>query len=128
MMKKPLVTALLLLHMVGNTELCQLISVPKLFEHFRIHQQWNPRASFADFIEMHYLGTDGIDGDDPMDHELPFMHFDHQTVLVATAPPHVCSALDQQEFAEDQTFQICKYDELMPAYVGSLLRPPRMVA
>jgi hypothetical protein len=127
-MKKPILISLLLLHLMGNTELCQLISVPKLFEHFHTHRLWNPDASFISFVSSHYLGTDGIDGDDNQDRELPFMHFYHQTSVVSTAPPTVCSTEPGRTPAALRTFKIIDHAHLLPAYVGSLLRPPRMVA
>lgn len=127
-MKKPILISLLLLHLMGNTELCQLISVPKLIEHYKTHRLWNPHASFASFVYAHYLGSDGIDGDDRQDSELPFLHVYHPTALVSTAPPNVCSAEPVRTTADSKTFKIRDHAHLPPAYVGSLLRPPRMVA
>lgn len=127
MMKQPVLISLLLLHLLGNTELCQLLSVPKLFEHFRTHKLWNPKASFVTFVSAHYLGTDGIDGDNDQDRELPFMHVFHQTSLISTAPPVICSAEPGRIPAELRTFKIRNNVNLSPAYVGSLLRPPQMV-
>lgn len=81
-MKKPVLISFLLLHLLGNTELCQLISLPRIFEHYRLHRLWNPEASFASFVSTHYLGTDGREGDDLQDKELPFMHIVHPTHLI----------------------------------------------
>ena len=127
-MKKPVLISLLLLHLLGNTELCQLISLPKIFEHYRLHRLWNPEASFASFVRAHYLDTDGIEGDDLQDKELPFMHIVHPTPLISTAPPHVCSAEPRRTPAEISTFKIRELVHLLSDYADTLLQPPRMVA
>ena len=127
MMKQPVLISLLLLHLLGNTEFCQLLSLPKLIEHYRAHKLWNPKASFASFVSAHYLGTDGIDGDNDQDRELPFMHVYHHTSLISTAPPVICSAEPGRTPAILRTFKIRDHVNLPPAYLGSLLRPPRMV-
>lgn len=127
-MRKPVLISLILLHLLGNTELCQLISIPKMFEHYRLHRLWNPEASFASFVSTHYLDTDGIDGDDQQDKELPFMHVFHPTSLISTAPPTVCSAEPKRTLAEVRTFKIGQPVNLLSAFVDTLLQPPRMVA
>lgn len=127
-MKNVLLISLLLIHLLGNTELCQLLRVPKIFEHYQEHQLWNANASFLGFITMHYLGNDGIDGDEDQDKELPFMHILHQTTLVSTAPPHVCSAVLKRINAELKTFTIRDNFNVRPVYTVTLLRPPRMSA
>ena len=127
-MKNVLLISLLLTHLLGNTELCQLLRVPKIFEHYQEHQLWNTDASFLGFITMHYMGKDGIDGDEDQDKELPFMHILHQTPLVSTAPPTVCSAVPKRINAELKTFTIRDNFNVRPVYTGTLLRPPRMSA
>lgn len=124
-MRRWVVISLLALHILGNTEMCQLISVPRIFEHFHLHQLMNPKTGFMEFIAEHYFGDDGIRSDDFKDRELPFMHFSNQTSLVATTPPQASSlhrpgtAIDKlQKLPVDISF-------FMPGYKGALLRPPR---
>lgn len=127
-LRKILAISLLFLHLMGNTELCQIINIPNIFQHFQAHRQWNAGATFLDFISMHYMGNDGIDGDNSADHELPFMHFYHSTTQFATTPPSVCSSLTVLKKVALVNFTVSNDDSHQPPFVGSLLRPPRMAS
>ncbi|MCA6454049.1 MAG: hypothetical protein IM582_12795 [Chitinophagaceae bacterium] len=71
-MRNTLLISLLLIHVLGNTELRQLLSLPKILEHYRLHQLMDPQEGFISYICEHYGGYDGTEGDDTQDRELPF--------------------------------------------------------
>lgn len=124
-MRNLLVISLLFLHIAGNTELYQLLAVPKIFEHFRLHQLMNPREGFTTFIADHYFGNDGIDADDFKDRELPFMHLSLQNILPATVPPQVTRfQMTYAANASDQFNRLRNISFFYPGHIASLLRPP----
>lgn len=55
-----------------NTELCQLMKLPVLIEHFREHGNLYKDFSFFSFIRMHYFNGDTKDADYDRDMQLPF--------------------------------------------------------
>lgn len=71
-MRKIFVIGLIAVHLLGNTDLNQLVKLPKLISHFIQHQRQIPELSFIDFIAMHYGGNDGTTADDNEDSKLPF--------------------------------------------------------
>ena len=73
-MRKFLVIGFIAVHLIGNTEMSQLVKLPKLISHFLQHQQQNPEITFTEFIAMHYGGDDGTTADDNEDSKLPFHH------------------------------------------------------
>ena len=60
------------LQLLTNTELCQLVKLPVLFEHYREHEALNKGISFFSFLNMHYFNSDPRDADYARDMQLPF--------------------------------------------------------
>ncbi len=127
-MRKPLLISLLLLHILGNTELCQLLSVPKIYQHYQLHLLMNPREGFMNYISEHYVGDDGIAADDAMDHELPFKNLIHQSNLPATTPPLVFSTTLHSYLLDSIMFPLGIPEAILSPYKDSLLRPPAAMA
>lgn len=67
-------TAILLisLQLLTSTELCQLLKLPVLIEHFQEHGELYKNFSFFNFIRLHYFIEDDQDGDYDRDMQLPF--------------------------------------------------------
>lgn len=125
-MKNPILIVLLFTHIMGNTEFSHLLSLPKLVTHYQEHKQWNNQTSFISFITKHYLGNDGIDGDDKQDKDLPFRHYVNVFQYLSAAPPSICSVLKLPPISSFKTFPHLKQNRLLPVYATALLRPPRM--
>lgn len=123
-MRKPLLISMLLLHILGNTELYQLLSVHKIYQHYQLHLLMNPREGFVDYISEHYVGDDGIAADDAMDHELPFKNLIHQSNLPATTPPLAFSATLHSYLLDNTPFPLGIPEAVLSPYKDSLLRPP----
>lgn len=127
-MRKPLLISMLLLHILGNTELCQLLSMHKIYQHYQLHLLMNPREGFVDYISEHYLGDDGITADDALDHELPFKNLIHQSNLPATPPPMVFSTTRHSSLLNSIPFPSGMPEAILSPYKDSLLRPPAAMA
>lgn len=86
MLRKLPVIFLLAVHLVGNTELGQLLKLPRLVTHFYQHQQLDPSVNFIEFVVMHYAGDDGTRADDAADQQLPCHNLRNNSFAVAYAP------------------------------------------
>lgn len=67
---------MLILLVAEATPLNQLIKLPKLYQHYKEHKNWNPGINFIDFLSMHYGGKDVHYNDEEKDMQLPFRKFD----------------------------------------------------
>lgn len=127
-MRKPLLISMLLLHVLGNTELYQLLSVHKIYQHYQLHLLMNPREGFVEYISEHYIGDDGITTDDAMDHELPFKNLIHPSNLPATTPPLVFSTTLHSSLLKSIPFPLGIPEAVISPFKDSLLRPPAAMA
>ncbi|MBE7171543.1 MAG: hypothetical protein INR73_13190 [Williamsia sp.] len=58
--------------LLTKTELCQLMKLPVLMEHFREHGEFYKDFSFLRFMREHYFNDDTKDPDYARDMQLPF--------------------------------------------------------
>lgn len=123
-MRNTLLISLLLIHVLGNTELRQLLSMPKILEHYRLHQLMDPREGFINYISEHYGGYDGTEGDDMQDRELPFKNVFHQYSITATTPPVIYFVAAEYHLLEGAVFPASIPEPVPSTYKNSLLRPP----
>lgn len=64
---------LVIIFLIGATELHQFMQLPFLFTHYRQHQATDPDLGLLEFISLHYLHPQHADdGDDEQDRQLPF--------------------------------------------------------
>ncbi len=70
------------------TKLDELLKAPLLIEHFIQHEEMFPGISVYNFIKIHYLDKQTIDGDYAEDMKLPFKTVDchFQSVQLFTPP------------------------------------------
>jgi hypothetical protein len=81
-MRKALLVILIHIHILGNTEVSQLLRIPNLVDHYFEHCRINPSISFFQFLSMHYGGNDGTDADNDRDNSLPCHNLHHNTLTV----------------------------------------------
>ncbi len=74
-MKRLVAITLIACVLVSTTELCQLLKMPKLIEHFIQHRKQNSAMSFQAFLSLHYWVDHGMDADYKEDMQLPFKSF-----------------------------------------------------
>lgn len=75
-MKKLLAIFFLSIYLVSTTELCELLKLPLLVEHYIEHSQENPELSIGAFLIRHYnnhLKDHPLNDDYEQDLKLPFM-------------------------------------------------------
>ncbi len=120
--------SLLAVHLLGNTELGQIVRLPKLIMHYYQHKNANPDLSFSSFVTMHYGGDDGNYDDNADDDQLPF----HQTQnanfhFTATLHPQVSFKSKIIPTSKDRHF---RYNEgnAKEAFLDGLFRPPLVLA
>lgn len=123
-MRNTMLISLLLIHILGNTELRQLLCLPKILEHYRLHQLMDPRESFTSYLSEHYGGYDGTEGDDTQDRELPFKNVFHQGSFSATIPPVVYFITSEYHLLDGVVFPSSIPEPVPSPYKNSLLRPP----
>lgn len=123
-MRKTLLISLLLIHILGNTELRQLLSLPKILEHYRLHQLMDPREGFVSYISEHYGGYDGTEGDDTQDSELPFKNVFSQVSLTAITPPLIYFITSEYHLLEGTVFPTPVPESVPFPYKNAPLRPP----
>lgn len=68
-MQKLVCILCLTVHLLTNTELCQLVKMPVLISHYKEHKASNDKITFLGFLNMHYFNGSPHDNTDM---ELPF--------------------------------------------------------
>jgi hypothetical protein len=81
-MRNTLLIILTTIHLLGNTEINQLLKLPNLLTHYFEHSRINPSISFFQFLGMHYGGNDGTHADDEKDNQLPCHNTTRNTLSV----------------------------------------------
>lgn len=122
-MKRILVWVLILQFATGHNLMAEVVRMPSLLEHFKVHQQETPDLSFARFLWLHYSENSHTHGDNS--HAKLPLHCSHSVMAesVLPQPPEVvfvpaafaaeCSALPlfDRAFSPDD-------------FSRGLLRPP----
>jgi hypothetical protein len=124
-MRKILVTALIGIHLIGNTELAQVFKLPNLVQHYFEHSRINPGLSFSEFMLMHYGGDDGTAADDDFDSQLP-CHNTQSTTLALIFSPMVAEIPSLREINTVTTeFNSRLITGTSAEHVLLVLQPPR---
>ena len=63
---------LLSVYMLCTTQVTELFKLPKLFEHYEMHENWNTQITFFEFLAEHYAESNTQNGDYDEDMKLPF--------------------------------------------------------
>lgn len=123
-MRKVCLYILVIFISAESTSLDQFLKLPVLFEHFKEHQQRDPRVSLLDFLSMHYWGQDLDDNDNDRDMQLPFKKVNINTHQVLFARFNKVSQVFVAEQTIPRTFTAYK-DQYHPnPCLTSPFRPP----
>ncbi|GEM_PF-925902 len=110
----------------------ELVKLPMLFVHYADHLQQQDELSFADYLGHHYTDEAHEESDHPGHGALPFHHHhhgvvaDHCSTKVLTSDP--LAVVNFPEAAADRDRPLPVAGRLLCGHVGSLLRPPRVLA
>lgn len=123
-MRKSLIISLLAVHLLGNTELFQLIRLPMLIVHYQHHLRDNAPLCLIDFIGLHYGKGDGRTSDNNEERQLPFMRVNLSSFSIAIIPYSITSL--PLAINKSIPFRFADFiDNYIPEYYTiSLLRPP----
>jgi hypothetical protein len=124
-MRQILLISIISVHLLGNTEISQVLKFPNLITHYFEHCRLNPGISFFEFLTMHYGGNDGTHADDEKDNQLPCHNLQHNTLSV------VCFKIQNAPSLEMVTeYNIREYGRPLLTYhpqehVISFFQPPK---
>ena len=125
-MRMTLIIALMAVHLFGNTELGQLLRLPKLVSHYFQHKELNPTITFIDFLVMHYGGDDGSSADDDIDSQLPYHHADFHCLFDTFYPlPHYVFRMKPVEDIPGYGSRLVSANP--SKHISLFLQPPRTV-
>ena len=63
---------LLSVYVLSTTQVTELLKLPKLFEHYQMHSNWNEHETFLEFLAEHYSDDSKQNADYDEDMKLPF--------------------------------------------------------
>ncbi len=124
LMRRIITISFLAVYFLGNTEVGQLVNLPKLITHYQQHHFLNPKVGFIDFVSQHYFGDDGMTSDDNQDNELPFKQLHKPFSAIVYVVPKVASFNSNTVINSLKKFT-CKKDEFLHAGYSTLpIHPP----
>ncbi len=119
---------MLSLYLLSATELCELLKMDVLIEHFKETKKQEGDISFMQFLFMHYVTDDGNSKDNNRDEQLPFKS---QASLMASVSMAVIlnkpeSLNIEKEVTSTRDFSLYKDPFLLPAVSNTVWNPPRI--
>lgn len=124
-MKKALVIVLVMIHLLGTTEVGQLLRVPALLSHYFQHHRQDNSISFFEFISMHYGGDDGTDADNDYDGKLPCHNLHHNTISLVFSPMLPAPVTGNLWMISSTQYSTSIQSRISSAHVMLPLQPPR---
>ncbi|MCS4164979.1 MULTISPECIES: hypothetical protein [Sphingobacterium] len=109
-----------------STMLSQLAKLPKLYQHFTIHNEIGPPITFVEFLSMHYWGQDLPDNDEQEDMKLPFKKYDLTAFSFVFVSNHKIHYVRPHQVAVDSAFGLPKPNNYSRSYISALFRPPQV--
>jgi hypothetical protein len=126
LMRKNFIIFFVIIHLLGNTELGQLLRIPQLISHYLQHHSQNPGIDFLGFITMHYFGDDGTTADDNLDKQLPCHNINHSSIAVVYSPMVKDASPIRKCFFVENEFYECLQVSIFSKHVSLILQPPRI--
>lgn len=115
------------LYLLGATEAYQLLKLPNLFAHYKMHQQITKDISFSTFIDLHYFTVQTYDNDFQQDMELPFKSSNRTISLLNFVSVFASKNFNIQPiiFAISRTYPV-KDDRFdLSTKLNAIFQPPR---
>lgn len=112
--------------LLSGTELHQLLRLPSLISHYKLHRQQDASLSVWEFLQLHYAGNHPEDNDEQDDAGLPFKSpggINHLDQILAYSPP----AMDRPYAIPSSGFISCFKDGRPCSRMDGIFRPPRLV-
>lgn len=106
--------------------LSQFAKLPKLYQHFSIHNEIGPPITLMEFLSMHYWGQDLEDDDDQEDMKLPFKKYDLTAFSFVFVSNKKTYLFKPDQIHLEKKFGLSKPDNYCRSYIISLFRPPQV--
>ncbi len=116
------------IHLLGNTELGELLKIPSLISHYQQHRYSDSNVGFIDFIVMHYVnGDDGTSADNREDEQLPCHNIKQQHSFAQTLSPasRLYDITLNYQF-KPNIFCAKQQEGFLSGHVSLILQPPRV--
>ncbi|WP_158637284.1 hypothetical protein [Lacibacter cauensis] len=110
--------------LLGYTEFGQLLSLPKMAEHYKWHHQLNPSIGFVTFLVQHYIGDDGMSSDNTEDNNLPFKHLHHPVTAQVIIPQPLASFKSNQFFVDLERIAVPYSSSTLAGHLYAIHQPP----
>jgi hypothetical protein len=125
-MKKAIGIFFLAALLLSSTEAHQLLRLPFIFSHYLEHRDQNPRISFLEFLDLHYMHGSPHDDDYDKDMQLPFKTFGDCMAVMSPAfvPVFIQSVPTPPECLRPQQFAAIS-QTLHSSYLAEIWQPPR---
>ncbi|GAB4492451.1 MAG: hypothetical protein OHK0019_14390 [Saprospiraceae bacterium] len=122
-MKRILVWVLVLQFATGHNLMAEVVRMPSLLEHFKVHQQETPDLSFAHFLWLHYSENSHSHGDNS--HAKLPLHCSH-IVMAESMLPQPPEVMFSPVFVAAHYTALPIFDESFSSgdFSRGLLRPP----
>jgi hypothetical protein len=114
-------------HLLGNTELGELLKFPRLVSHYLQHHSNDSNVDFIEFIVMHYVnGDDGTSKDDLQDEQLPCHNIKQQHSFAQTLSQVLrFHEIKMNQQVQPKVFGSNLQDGFATGFVSLILQPPR---
>jgi hypothetical protein len=114
-------------HLLTNTELCQLVKIPVLISHYNEHKALNGDISVLAFLQLHYFNGDPHDNTDM---ELPFKTTS-VALIIHSCPSAPVPSITEIPVADTQEVQL-NFNEYYNTFIPSgcnkdIFQPPQFV-
>jgi hypothetical protein len=115
-------------HLLGNTELGELLKIPRLISHYQQHRCNDSSVGFIDFIVMHYVnGDDGTSADNREDEQLPCHNSKQQHSFAQTlSPTSRLYDINLNHQVQPTVFGAKQQEGFLSGHVSLILQPPRV--
>lgn len=118
---------LLAVQLFGYTEFGQLLSLPKIVEHYKWHHQLDPSIGFVTFLLQHYIGDDGMSSDNTEDNNLPFKQLHHPVTAQVIIIQPLASFKSNQFFIDLKRIAVPYSSPTLAGHLLTVHQPPDVV-
>lgn len=128
MMKRIMALTLLCLYLFGTTEVCQLLKLPFLFNHYLEHNHHEKiNLSFFEYLKLHYSSDSNSSNKHNEDSKLPFKTSDECCIAGHISIPVTGYSIPLPQFYNiSNSYPFYKNDAFLPMTVQDIFQPPRL--
>lgn len=115
---------------LSSGKVVDFVKIPRLFEHYKLHQSSQNDLNLIDFLAMHYWGDDANPSDDDLDKQLPFNDFSNSFEIPMINDDYNSFGSVEISFIQisprEQSFTIYA-DNYSFNYLSCIIQPPEFI-